>query len=383
MFHPNHPTYAYGKTAKDFKLTPTFISKISDDSDDLDISGWDEDDYGVRASDPYKGYGVEKTTTVDMIKVFTDQSFGLRAREGGHTTFAVYENGAVYGTISRGCHAMLQDVATNCKFYEVKLKELWVSLWAPDDKLDEATVYWNYMLDPKISPWRGCLKGSEIIYAEHPTDKRFKKRPVAFVIRDMDAPFQLIGSLCITSRMCWQQSGYLTGFTALIKGGFSIPEAAFLTANIYLSGKGDKFKFPYAGDYPFDTYVHHNMDYQRFVNGDPIITKATSVHKGETYNKTNNIFGAWIHHPDKVTDTSLFTLVKDCVSYPYIGGPAVYKDRKVIPTEVQRLVSKQVSATSRFGKIAGSEGAWEGLPLAEAIDNLKKNEGVWKNGKAC
>ncbi len=392
MFHPNHDIYGYsrGKTHVSKSTEKPYMALTTDDGQ--------HKFYDVKA---YNQYHEEPYTEAMMRDVFTKQAFGLKERDGGHTTFAVYENGAVYGTISRGCHAMLQNVSSYSVYYKVKVKELWVSLWAPDGvvkvssdnpkgKIDsrilEASVYWNYMLDPKISPWRGALKGSEIIYAEHPEKKDGIKYPIAFVIRDMDVPFQLIGSLCISSRMCWAFTGYLSGFTKLMQSGFSAADAAFITANVYLLPKDKGFGYPYTGDYAFNTYYYQDMDYDRFVNAKVDIPTPNSIHKGESYNSTNTIFGArkWTDK-DQLPDERFVTY--DAIDYEKRDSTSRNgygtKKARIIPTYIQWLVSQKGKPTSRFA--AHREGQTETfLPrkVDDAIDNLKKHEELWKDGKA-
>ncbi len=370
MFHLNHPTWYVGKKARDYKTDKVYKAKISDDDKAHTIREIDSEG-------EYNAYRDDAPTRDDIIKTYTDQSFGKRKRSGGHTTFAVYDNGCVYGTISRGCHAMLSNVAKNCVFYDVRLKELWVSLWAQPGQEEQASVYWYYMLDPKISPWRDALKDCEIIYAEDPYKKIKGKRPVAFVLKDFSCPWQLTAALCITSRMCWQQAGYLTAFTKFLDNGFSTPDAAFLCANIYLSNKGDKFKFPYAGDYAFDTYHFKNMDYDKFVNGKYVIPNPANVHSGQHYNPTNNIFGAWQHDTSKIEDEARY-LVNKFTDYDYANRRYIQKDQRYMCTEVQWLVSKKISGKSMFSKKEETVWSWGGLPVADAIQRLKDNEKMWK-----
>lgn len=359
MFHRNHPVeYSYNKNAKDFKVDKTFKTKVSDDGD------VDFDDFG---GDEYYRFHEEAWTRDQIIKVYQDQASGAKEKDGAHTTFAVYDNGCVYGTISRGCHAMLTEVAHNCQFYNVKLKELWVSLWA------DAPDYYKFMFDPKISPWRHALKDHEVIYD--------KGKAIAFVLRDFDCPWQLSASLAICSRMPYAQGGFLDAFLEFKKGGFSDLDAAFLCASVYRPRKDEGFRFPYYGDFGYCTDHMAAMDYTRWRDARYNIPKAHSVHKGEHYNPTNIIFGSYKVDAMKLTDPKRWLGYTENVynwGYPYNGLPrSTQVEKRQAPNDIQWLVSRKEKSKTRFNSLGSTE-QWQPLSIEEAIDNLKKNEHLWK-----
>lgn len=355
MFHRNHPiSHGYNKTAKDYKVDKTFKTKVSDDGDT---------DYYDDYSDEYYRFHEEAWTRDQIIKIYQDQASGAKEKDGAHTTFAVYDNGCVYGTISRGCHAMLSEVASNCKFYDVKLKELWVSLWA------DAPDYYKFMFDPKISPWRHALKDHEVIYD--------KGKAIAFVLRDFSCPWQLSASLAICSRMPYAQGGFHDAFLRFRANGFSDLDAAFLCASVYLP-PASGFRFPYYGDFGYCTDHMASMDYTRWRDARYYIPKAASVHKGEYYNPTNDIFGRYKVDATKLTDPKRWLEYEESHynwGYLHNGLPQTTKVvKRQVPNDIQWLCSTKVKKAARFG---GGE-QWTPVSVEEAIANLKKNEHLWK-----
>lgn len=367
MFHRNHPTYHTGKTAKDYKVDKTFKSKTSDDGD---VSGFYEYD-----GDEYYRYDEEAWTRDQIIKIYRDQASDKKEKDGAHTTFAVYDNGCVFGTISRGCHAMLSEVASNCRFYNVKLKELWVSLWAPETHdVKQAKLYWDFMFNKDISPWRGALKDHEIIYD--------KDKPIAFVLKDFDCPWQLSASLAICSRMPYAQGGFLDAFLSFRNHGFSDIDAAFLCASVYRLNGSQGFKFPYYGDFGYCTDHYAAMDYTRWRDAKYYIPEVANVHKGDHYNPTNTIFGSYKVDATKLTDPKRWLDYTENVYNWGIADP--YKRttqvaKRQAPNDIQWLCSFKEKSKTRFNSLGITE-QWSPLSVEEAIANLKKNEHMWKAG---
>lgn len=301
----------------------------------------------------------------DPYPHFIPHSIGGKAKAGAHTTFALFDDGTYYGEKCKGCHAMLSTIKG--KNLNAKVKELYVSLWTRErENSDKYEELWELMLDKKSSPWRMVLKDSEILYA---TDSKGVSRPIAFVLRDMEQPFQVIANLCIVTRMPFAQGAFLPAYLRFREAGFSKINALYLTIN--LGYNGGKPTFPYAGDYPFDT-AWADVNYKQFVEGTPVVLKANKINKGEGYTPCNAI---WYTDGKKFPAKQL-TNPHDPFTDAYYSwpGPSTLEGAPDNRTLVQRLVSER-----KIMKVFGQNQVHNlCLPMDEAIKVLKKTRKEWQ-----
>jgi len=229
---------------------------------------------------------------------------------------------------------------------------IYSSLWKRDDQTyEDALAYWKFMLNPRWSPYRSVLKGSEIIYHE--------EKPIAYVLRDMDASPQTVANLCFALRMPYAQDGYLRMFTALRTEGFTNAESSFVTANCRLTPKGS-IGFPYIGDYPFDT-CWIDMSWSAWKEGKPK-TNSSLISSGCVSYRPCNVIWSVKNVP---------------------GASDNYSGATRKPTIVQKLLSGEFKYTGSFKKnfaAIKSTVPLGAVAFSDAVKILQDNKADWQVG---
>lgn len=297
-------------------------------------------------------------TDINVEEIFAPHSLGLKEKSGSHTTVGVDVNGKYWGETCKGCQAHIGNMflfghVHDYHGYSEKfgyLAAIYSSLWRRDDQtVDEALAYWRYCLSDHYSPWRNAAKDSEIIYKDG--------IPIAYKLVNMDAPCQEIANLCFAMRMPYAQDGYLRMFSALRDKGFNRTESLFIAANVGLSPKG-VLRYPYIGDYPFDT-AWRDISWERWSTGTPNANKKNTIKAlRPTYIPCNSIW-------TEGTTTGC--------NYSELG-------RK--PSIVQKLITSgeeeyKGSFKSQYNKAATIK---KTVSFDEAVKILRKNEDKWKVG---
>ena len=299
---------------------------------------------------------VGKTTPFDPIAFFRKHTLDGGKKRGTHSTVGVYDDDTYKGWVTKGCQACLQQLARVGVYGDSsskeKLKHIYSSLWIHEDQsLEDAKAYWSFVLDKEQSPWKMALKDSEIIYSDG--------TPIAYRLSDMDCPFPVIANLCFAIRMPYAQDGYLRMFTSLVSKGLTKTEALFITANAGLTPKG-VIRFPYWGDYPFDT-AWQDMSWSKFSEGRPTPAQKF-INKGQEYSPCNAIWSVNGCLPGSNYDASNR---KPTVVQKLLSGAFEYKG--VFKKAFQEKISK-VDSTLPVGSV----------DLDTAVRILRDNEKMWK-----
>lgn len=112
-------------------------------------------------------------------------------------------------------------------------EKVYASLWCRYENLYEAACYyWDYLLSPDRSPFKGCLKGVVRLYDEN-------NRPCAFGLTDMDAHPTIVMSLLLQSRVPQEQASKLRSFWYWHNQGFEDFEALLLSEYIKMTVDGN------------------------------------------------------------------------------------------------------------------------------------------------
>ena len=284
-------------------------------------------------------------------------------RKGTHDTAGVAEDGSFVGWRNQGCQACIGEMREELQPIDWEsyssnrharkgssVKYLYSSLWDNPENGTRAEflAYWKLLLDEDKSPWRTVLKGREWI--------KDGNKLIGYKLDVSDKPFQVVANLMFAMRMPYSQQGYLKSWSRFVKQGFTPVDALYLCANMAVT-KDDKIRFPYMGDYPFDT-ASHNMHYLNFTSGKP-------QHNG----KTINTCGIDSYRPCNAIWHKGQEVASD--EYPY----SAYGKKNTL---VQTLVSKKGEYTGAFKQAAASiSNQGSGMPFAEAAAILEQKRGEW------
>jgi hypothetical protein len=192
------------------------------------------------------------------------------------------DNGKTLGWhVKWACHASLTYVSKH------NATHLYSSLFVDHvDHKPQAQEFWSYILDPTKSPFRSVLKDVEIIRDD-------TGYPIAFSINpDNDA--QVIGSLCIATRIPEEHSAVLLSWKQWLDAGFDEHEAMCLANMITTVGKEPQLT-PARGHYPFFC----NLSLKKLRDGAPSGGHGKSLSKGGSYSPNNflwtNADEYWVH----------------------------------------------------------------------------------------
>lgn len=112
------------------------------------------------------------------------------------------------------------------------MKSIYASLWCRyEDLYSAALEYWDFLLNPEISPFKTSLKGLERVFND-------KGQPVAIGVHDMDAPNQTTIGLFMQCRVPQENSNKLRSFKLWRQCGFDIQESFFLSEHLYCLTSG-------------------------------------------------------------------------------------------------------------------------------------------------
>ena len=301
--------------------------------------------------------------SLDVEAVFAPESLGKEPKGGTHTTVGVDSKGRYWGQHCKGCQALLNTLLLGGRAQDYgeglksPLASIYSSLWRRDDQtVEEALEYWRYCLSDEYSPWRIAAKDSEIIYKDG--------IPIAYKLVNMSAPCQVIANLCFAMRMPYAQDGYLRMFTALKKEGFTNTESLFIAANVRL-GPTQILRYPYVGDYPFDT-SWRDISWKRWSTGKPIF-------KADNIPNTSHA----CYHPCNAIWTDGHQT----------GDNYTYGGRQ--PTTIQKLLTVNKfeykgAFQSTWGSIDAKDVSKlpvkETVSFAKAVEILKATKDQWKVG---
>lgn len=142
--------------------------------------------------------------------------------------------------------------------------------------------YWDYILNPEESPWRGCLKGRKIY-------KDGNKYIGFYIPINKDTSYQLVGDLLIATRVPNEHDQSLRAFKWALDNGLTLPEA--LLISIHLKYDGQSLDINRSGwHFAFNPENHISLKDLR--DGTPPQLNALRIWKGEGDGMTNYMWSA-------------------------------------------------------------------------------------------
>jgi hypothetical protein len=243
------------------------------------------------------------------------------------------------------CHARLNTYAT------YKPTHVYSSLAVVNqDHYDMACEFWSFILDPKKSPWKCALQGREIIYSDD-------NRPIGFVL-SAKAPAQVIGNLCIASRIPQEHLPSLRLWCSLRKH-LDDYEALALTTILSMDSSGNPLLEVKANNhFPFP----NSIKAESLRNATPQFT-ARLMSEGGQYFPCNQIWSAL--KKKKVTDPYDYyaNLMNDNKEYEYKHA-------------LKEMLKNKVEYTGSFKKLHKTtvgDHAVGCVPLPRLIEIVKEN----------
>ena len=172
------------------------------------------------------------------------------------------------------CHANLSRYST------YHIVDLFTSLWYNNESVKElAKEYWEFITDAARSPWRSVLGGSTVIYNDD-------GHPIGLALK-ADNPAQVLGNLCIATRIPTENTNTLLTWKAYKDAGFDEYEALVLANTLTLQGWGTQPTTKW-NHYPFNTGAG-SVSLKNLRNGTPLIT-SKNLSDGGSYMPSNAIW---------------------------------------------------------------------------------------------
>lgn len=202
-------------------------------------------------------------------------------RRGVCDTF-IYGHGKPHLHSAVVCHAML--------FNSGGSDYLSSSLRPKHGGLDVANDYWDMMFDKQHSPWRKWIQDVQFILDDRSQRIAFRLPKLA------DMPTQIVASLCIASRHCYELPEHALMYGLLRDKGFSQIEALY--GSIYFALDDQKeWVSIYSnggGHFAFSTYI--NQGIKHLIQGNPLNLKKTLFKNSGDYSGVSNIWA--VKNPD-------------------------------------------------------------------------------------
>lgn len=189
-------------------------------------------------------YGLAAETTfnpsTEWSGITSGTSFAIEYKDGKDKTyFSKYYRNACYGYLINGNNAWKTN-PVNMHVYLLVRPEL-------RDKIDR---FYNYIFDPKKSPWASIIPAKGL-YWESPSKS---KTPYVTIPLTSKTPIQVLMSLCFACRMGQDIHTTIRRFNQLTDKGWTEAEAIFTGTYFGILENGaDTSNDPYRGHNPFNT----------------------------------------------------------------------------------------------------------------------------------
>jgi hypothetical protein len=182
---------------------------------------------------------------------------------------------------SNGCHGIMYDI------YGTNIKAVYSSLWCRHEDLFEAAKeYWDYLLDPEVSPFRLALKDRDRIYDD-------LGRPLAFGIVGNDKPNQLAVGVMMQCRVPQENSNKLRAYKLFRDEGFDIPESFFLSEHYYyINDRIYRVNSQY--DHAFS--ATNGISFERLKNGTPTVDLYNNWARTAEYSPVTGVWKGGANH---------------------------------------------------------------------------------------
>jgi hypothetical protein len=171
------------------------------------------------------------------------------------------------------CHANLSHIARKRPTY------IFTSLWYNNEGIKSlAKEFWEFILDERRSPWRSILGGSTIIRGDD-------GYPVGVAL-DARNPAQVVGNLCIATRIPTENHNTLLTWKAYMDAGFDAYEALACANLLTMTGCSTQYTSKW-NHYPFT--VGDTLDVSKLRMGTPKVTNP-DLSDGGMYTPCNVIW---------------------------------------------------------------------------------------------
>jgi len=202
-------------------------------------------------------YGQEDTKfdpKTEWAGITSGTSFAIEWKDKeGKTSFSKYYLNACFGYLISG-NPKWKDNPVNMHVYLLVRPEL-------RDKIDR---FYNYIFDPKKSPWASIIPAKGL-YWESPSKSQ---TPYVTIPLTSKTPIQVLMSLCFACRMGQDIHTTIRRFNQLTDKGWTEAEAIFTGTYFGIKENGvDTANDPYRGHNPFNT--DNIFDLNKFEKGKP------------------------------------------------------------------------------------------------------------------
>lgn len=296
----------------------------------------------------------EKTKTpVDYFSLYFNNYFG--DKYGAADVLWLTTNGAVWHE-SCGCHGVFNQFPGNSNVYAV-----YSSLRCRyEDLYDAACEYWDYLLNPDISPFKLALKKVERVVDA-------KGRPIAFGLLDMDVPSQMAVPLMMQCRVPQEFSNKLRAFKAFRANGFSLPESLYLSEVMMVTATG-------AWTHVYDGYYHafdkRYLSFKRIRDCDPLVDLSWGFNPARKMNSQSREGGYFNYGP--VSGCWMPTNRRPGTTRP-VWLSQMRGDRQPYTGSFPEAFKKQVDIKLEFPLNGTELGTEKGI-----MDWLSKNKDKWQ-----
>lgn len=172
----------------------------------------------------------------DPVQYFKDSrgyflQFGTSDRMGEcKVAFEYKDKTECFGT--QPCHRSVTNYS-NYGAVRHGILGIYSSLWvSSSEHYEGARLYWNYLFDKDVSPWRSILQTQDGREAKIIYDAQ--ERPIAFHLPiDGTSPSQVVGNFCIASRLPFQRYRNIELFRMCMERGLTVHEAHYMSSYCY------------------------------------------------------------------------------------------------------------------------------------------------------
>jgi len=147
---------------------------------------------------------------------------------------------------------------------------IYTALWNKcKDDYKANVLYWNFILDKKLSPWRALLKGRKIIRGK-------SGRPLAVYLKcDAQTSSQFFINLCIATRTAYEKANVTRAFAFALEEGLDLYEALLFSSSFKIRDNGDLAQVGWQPHFPFNFDM--NIPLERLKNG-PTVFHSDKLH---------------------------------------------------------------------------------------------------------
>ncbi|MBD3261815.1 MAG: hypothetical protein GF334_09160 [Candidatus Altiarchaeales archaeon] len=184
--------------------------------------------------------------------------------------YSVIKGAGCYGTFASFMNTLLRPNRNG----EKKLLGVYTALRQDEQVLQEAQSYYDFIFNPKESPWRSVLKGSK--YSAGTTEKH----PYLYLPLSKGDPLQPVVSLFLAARLVQDNPDSIRMFDYLVKNGYTGVQALYVSNYLGLRD-GRVMDISWLDFNAFS--AQSNLDFQRLLKAEPRIEKGFGAGEGHSY----------------------------------------------------------------------------------------------------